>query len=77
LSQDAIADVLALPGEKVPTLTPVLACHDRSLKVLRQSSVIFSVELNSAPTALQLFYNDGGEKGDEVLFGTSDGKVCY
>ena len=35
LSEDAVNDVLALPGEKVSSLTPVLACQDRSLRVLR------------------------------------------
>ncbi len=75
LSEDVVSDVLALPGEKVPQLTPVLACGDRSLKVLRESSVAFGAELPGPPTALQLFYNDGGEKGDEVLYGTEDGKV--
>ena len=33
------------------------------------------MELPGPPTALQLFYNDGGELGDEVLFGTADGKI--
>ena len=27
------------------------------------------------PSCLALFYNDGGEDGDEVLYGTADGKV--
>ena len=27
--EDTITDVLALPGEKVKNLMPVLACHDR------------------------------------------------
>ncbi len=53
----------------------MLACQDRSLKVLRDSSVQYSAELPGPPTALQLFYNDGGERGDEVLYGTQDGKV--
>ncbi len=75
LSEDVVNDILALPGEKVQTLTPVLACQDRSLKVLRDSAVMYSAELPGPPTAMQLFYNDGGEKGDEVLYGTEDGKV--
>lgn len=60
---------------QVSTLTPILACQDRSLKVLRDSTVMYSVEVPGPPTALQLFYNDGGENGDEVLYGTSDGKI--
>ena len=30
---------------------------------------------NEGFSSFQLFYNDGGEKGDEVLYGTSDGKI--
>lgn len=56
-------------------MTPVLACQDRMLRVLRDSSVMQQVELSGPPSALHLFYNDGGEYGDEVLYGTADGKV--
>ena len=28
-------------------------------------------------SSLQLFYNDGGEHGDEVLYGTIDGKIGF
>ena len=75
LSEDAVNDVMALPMEKVSTLTPVLACQDRSLRVLRDSSTLYHVELPGPPTSLQPFYNDGGEHGDEVLYGTDDGKI--
>ena len=37
--------LLALPGEKVKHLTPVLACQDRSLRVLRDSTLMYNVEL--------------------------------
>ena len=43
--EDSISDVLALPGEKVKHLTPVLACHDRSIRVLRDSTLMYNVEL--------------------------------
>ena len=43
--EDTISDVLALPGEKVKHLTPVLACQDRSLRVLRDSTLMYNVEL--------------------------------
>jgi hypothetical protein len=75
LSEDKINDILALPGEKVSTLSPLLACQDRSIKMLRDSNVLYSAELPGPPTCLQLYYNDGGENGDEVLYGTSDGKL--
>lgn len=57
------------------SLVPVLACEDRLLRVMRDSDVMYSVELPAAPMALQLFYNDGGESGDQLLYGTSDGKI--
>ena len=31
--------------------------------------------LAGPPSCLALFYNDGGENGDEVLYGTEDGKI--
>eukprot|EP00095_Tigriopus_kingsejongensis_P011869 maker-scaffold180_size281610-snap-gene-0.36 protein:Tk11869 transcript:maker-scaffold180_size281610-snap-gene-0.36-mRNA-1 annotation:"bardet-biedl syndrome 7 protein homolog" len=75
MSEDRINDVLCLPGEKVPAVTPLLACQDRSIKVMRESNVLYSAEVPGPPTTLQLYYNDGGEQGDEVLYGTSDGKI--
>ena len=56
-------------------LTPVLACQDHSLKVLRDSSLLYNVEIPGPPSVLHLFYNDGGESGNEVLFGTSSGQI--
>ncbi len=34
------------------------------------SEVVYSAEVPGPPTCLQLFYNDGGEKGDQVPFRT-------
>ena len=56
-------------------LTPVLACKDRTLRILRDSALLYSAQLPGPPTCLHPFYNDGGENGDEVLYGTSDGKI--
>ena len=39
LASDCITDVLALPIEKTKVMTPVLACADRSLRVVRDSEV--------------------------------------
>jgi hypothetical protein len=33
---------------------------------LFSSEVVYSAEVPGPPTCLQLFYNDGGEKGDQV-----------
>ncbi|KAK8730285.1 hypothetical protein OTU49_008194 [Cherax quadricarinatus] len=75
LAADKINDVITLPVERMKYLVPILACEDRLLRVMRDSEVLYSVELPSPPTSLQLFYNDGGENGDKLLYGTSDGKV--
>ena len=56
-------------------MTPVLACKDRTLRILRDSALLYSAQLPGPPTCLHPFYNDGGENGDEVLYGTSDGKI--
>ncbi len=32
------------------------------------SEVVYSAEVPGPPSCLQLFYNDGGEKGDQVPF---------
>ena len=37
--------------------------------------MLYSAQVPGPPTCLHPFYNDGGEDGDEVLFGTADGKV--
>ena len=39
------------------------------------SEILYTCELPGPPTVLQLFYNDGGEEGEQVLYGTLDGKV--
>nr|XP_045592027.1 Bardet-Biedl syndrome 7 protein homolog isoform X1 [Procambarus clarkii]XP_045592028.1 Bardet-Biedl syndrome 7 protein homolog isoform X1 [Procambarus clarkii] len=75
LAADKINDVITLPVEKMKCLIPILACEDRLLRVMRDSEVLYSVELPSPPSSLQLFYNDGGENGDQLLYGTSDGKI--
>ncbi|KAB7495673.1 Bardet-Biedl syndrome 7-like protein [Armadillidium nasatum] len=61
--------------QRMKSLVPILACEDRLLRVMRDSDILYSVELPAPPTTLQLFYNDGGEYGDQLLYGTSDGKI--
>lgn len=56
-------------------LTPVLACDDRVLRVLDHSHVLHAVSISGSPTVLHLFQNDGGDSGDQILYGTSDGGV--
>ena len=75
LAGDKVNDVISLPVEKVKTLIPIIACADRSLKVIKDSEVLYTAELPGPPTTMQLFYNDGGESGEQILYGTEDGKV--
>ena len=52
-----------------------MACRDRTLRILRDSALLYSAQLPGPPTCLHPFYNDGGESGDEIVYGTADGKV--
>ncbi|XP_076092912.1 BBSome complex member BBS7-like isoform X3 [Mytilus galloprovincialis] len=80
LSADKISDVLCLPMEKNDDITPVLACQDRVLRVLQDAELLYEVEVPGPPVVLQLYgkeadISDGGEEGNEILYGTSDGRV--
>ena len=52
LASDRINDVLSLPIEKTKVMTPVLACADRSLRVVRDSEVRYTAELPGTPTII-------------------------
>ncbi|XP_053259470.1 Bardet-Biedl syndrome 7 protein isoform X3 [Podarcis raffonei] len=75
LSGDKINDVLCLPVEKLSCITPVLACQDRVVRVLQGSDLLYEMEVPGPPTVLTLNNGNGGDSGEEVLFGTSDGKI--
>lgn len=65
LCGDRINDVLCLPvveGSWVGRgITPVLACDDRTLKILKGSTVDYIIEVGGAPTVIHLYQNTGGE----------------
>ncbi|KTG31528.1 hypothetical protein cypCar_00003754, partial [Cyprinus carpio] len=75
LSGDKINDVLCLPVETVGHIVPILACQDRVLRVLQGSDLQYHVEVPGPPTVLELLNRDGGKGGEEVLYGTADGKL--
>ncbi|KAJ7326996.1 hypothetical protein JRQ81_016755 [Phrynocephalus forsythii] len=75
LSGDKINDVLCLPVEKLSAVIPVLACQDRVLRVLQGSDLLYEMEVPGPPAVLALNNGNGGDSGEEVLFGTSDGKI--
>ncbi|CAH1777872.1 unnamed protein product [Owenia fusiformis] len=74
LSADKVNDVICLPTDHNPDVTPILACQDRVLRVLQDSELLYEVEVPGPPTTLSLYSNDGGEDGNEICYGTSDGK---
>ncbi|XP_016429094.1 BBSome complex member BBS7 [Sinocyclocheilus rhinocerous] len=75
LSGDKISDILCLPVETVGHIVPILACQDRVLRVLQGSDLQYDVKVPGPPTVLELLNRDGGKGGEEVLYGTADGKL--
>ncbi|KAK3099890.1 hypothetical protein FSP39_011300 [Pinctada imbricata] len=75
LSADKICDVICLPMDKCPEVTPILACQDRVLRVLQDAELLYEVEVPGPPVVMQLYDKTGGDEGDEILYGTSDGRV--
>lgn len=57
------------------SLVPVLACADRTLHVLDGSDIRYSVGLSGPPTTLEWFYGDGGDVGNELVYGTRGGEL--
>ncbi|XP_075716611.1 BBSome complex member BBS7 [Rhinoderma darwinii] len=75
LSGDKISDVLCLPVEKLERITSILACQDRVLRTLEGSDLLYEIEVPGPPSVLALNGGDGGDNGEELLYGTSDGKI--
>ncbi|XP_048473582.1 Bardet-Biedl syndrome 7 protein isoform X3 [Rhincodon typus] len=86
LSSDKIDDIICLPVEKIGHITPILACQDRVLRVLKGSDLLYEVEVPGAPKVLALHNGNGGVLcvdyydvlGDgvkELLVGRDDGIV--
>ncbi|XP_069781264.1 Bardet-Biedl syndrome 7 protein isoform X2 [Narcine bancroftii] len=75
LSSDKINDLICLPAEKVGNITPILACQDRVLRVLKGSDLLYEVEVPGIPNVLALNNGNGGDSAEELIYGTSDGKL--
>ncbi|XP_062902593.1 Bardet-Biedl syndrome 7 protein isoform X2 [Mobula hypostoma] len=75
LSSDKNNDIICLPVEKVDNITPILACQDRVLRVLKGSDLLYKVEVPGVPKVLALHNGNGGDSGEELIYGTSDGKI--
>ncbi|KAL3081289.1 hypothetical protein niasHT_039766 [Heterodera trifolii] len=76
---DPITDCVCLPvtegGWVGRGLTPVLACADKTIKVLDGSRLVYDVPVCDVPTVLHLFCNDGGYNKQKVLFGCRNGVI--
>jgi Bardet-Biedl syndrome 7 protein len=59
---------------QVKMLVPILACQDRTLRILERGKLKYIVNITSIPSALVLMNGDGGESGWDVMFGTLEGK---
>ncbi|XP_014782164.1 Bardet-Biedl syndrome 7 protein homolog isoform X1 [Octopus bimaculoides] len=77
LCGDHINDVICLPKTKQEIITPVLASRDRLLLVVQDSTIKYHIEVIGSPTVLELFENDGGSEGNEIIYGTSDGYIGH
>uniref|UniRef100_A0A8C4X5D7 Bardet-Biedl syndrome 7 protein homolog n=1 Tax=Erpetoichthys calabaricus TaxID=27687 RepID=A0A8C4X5D7_ERPCA len=75
LSGDKINDIVCLPMDGAKPITPILACQDRILRVLQASDLKYEIEISGPPTVLELNNGNGGDSGEEILYGTSDGKL--
>ncbi|KAG2466262.1 BBS7 protein, partial [Polypterus senegalus] len=75
LSGDKINDIVCLPVDGAKPVTPILACQDRILRVLQASDLKYEIEISGPPTVLELNNGNGGDSGEEILYGTSDGKL--
>lgn len=72
LSGDKINDITYLSSENLSRPLPILACQDRVLRVLKGSELAYGIEVPGPPSVLELYNKDGG---DEILYGTTDGKI--
>ncbi|XP_021417116.1 Bardet-Biedl syndrome 7 protein isoform X1 [Oncorhynchus mykiss] len=75
LSGDKINDIVCLPAENLGRIVPVLACQDRVLRVLQGSELVYDIEVPGPPSVLELYNRDGGTNGEDILYGTVDGKL--
>lgn len=75
---DMIHDVVYLPRtEHRADVRPVVACDDRSIRVLSEASAVVSVEAIGIPQVLRSFDDGKSPERDEVLYGTADGKLGF
>lgn len=75
LCPDQINDIICLPLSKNKEVIPILACRDRVLRILRDSTIKYELEVGGPPNVLCLYCHDGGLNGNEIIYGTTDGRI--
>ena len=60
---------------QVKTLVPILACKDRSLRIMHQAKLSYSVNIEGVPSFVIPIFGDGGDSGNDVIFATTEGIV--
>ncbi|KAF4519730.1 hypothetical protein B566_EDAN014257 [Ephemera danica] len=71
---DNITDIVTLPQHQGSVRT-VIACEDRTLRIVKDKERPEVIELPGRPSALQLLLGHGGDSGDDILYGTQDGSI--
>ena len=75
LLENSVYCIVNFPQPTRPII-PILCCEDRLLRVMTpESEVLYSVEVPATPSTVHLFYEDGGEYGDLLMYGTTDGRL--
>ncbi|CAG7829503.1 unnamed protein product [Allacma fusca] len=73
VSDDEINFITALPVEKAKILVPILACKDRTLRILHRAKLNYIINLEGIPSFVVPIFGDGGESGNDVIFATTSG----
>jgi len=81
LSNDSINDMLCLPATnrgETQDFTPVLACNDKVLRVLKGCALFYEVELPGSPSCMTEYIpNEDLSTDFQVVYGTMDGKIGH
>ncbi|CAD5213465.1 unnamed protein product [Bursaphelenchus okinawaensis] len=76
---DKITDIICLStiggGWVGRGVTPLVACEDKTIKVLQNLQLQYEVILGDIPSTMHLFMNDGGFTKQKVLYGTRNGRL--
>ncbi|XP_034946390.1 Bardet-Biedl syndrome 7 protein homolog [Chelonus insularis] len=73
---ETLNDVILLPsGDSAGSVTAILACGDRAIRILTSRKSPTVLRLSSIPTVFSSFKEHDRELYDRVLLGTQDGKV--